>query len=414
MRDYYTILGVGEYATQQQIKTAFRKLCMQYHPDKTGGNPALEEKFRQILVAYEVLRDPVRKYNYDQRLAHQRAAAAQAARRPQPSQRYYTAAASSQQTAGPLQGKTYSFYFNIQLSARFPKKAMAITGAVFVLFFVLLYLFGPVPRNPAAKPETATALPPITSGLIPKVADPDPVLILPGREEQRLASFLAGGDTTHSFLNMDGDDIPELVAGNYLFAPGADGKYRLVFHYGGAMYVQHNRLFLYFNDLVGEYRSCLRCGVKQLPNDESIAEIRMVYDSGRVIFPETDKYRSIAILENLRYLFRSGIPAPDALGNDDGTRKELLRHFIAYHFNQRDMALTARLFQTLYAEPDKDAVWRDLEEMIVVLGNRIISATPHEKVKTSATPQSSNRGYKSHPSGSNRRPVIYETTALTN
>jgi hypothetical protein len=372
MRDYYSILGVSEHATAQQIKSAFRKLCMQYHPDKTGGNKALEETFRQVLAAYEVLGDATRKYNYDQRRAWQRAAAAQAASRPQ-APNYGPAAAHM-----PPRGKTFSFQVNIQVPGRLPKKAMIITAVVFILFYVLLYFFGPEPRVHQGPPsDRAAELPPsITAGLAPQVKDADPVLMLPGQPAQRLRSFLGEvGDTAHAFLNMDADDVPELVAGNYLFAAGNDGRYRLVFHYNGAMYVQHQRLYLYFNDLLGEYHSCYRCAVNQLPNDESIAEIRMVYDSGRVVFPGEDKHRSIAILENLRYLFKKGIPALDADGRDDGTRKELLRHFIAYHFNQRDMGMTARLFQQLYNEADKDAVWRDLQEMIGVLQKRITSAT---------------------------------------
>lgn len=251
---------------------------------------------------------------------------------------------------------------------------MLFTAVGLCFFFVLLYFFGPAPKDPNAPDENAVTPPPVISSLFPKATDEDPFVLLPGQERQRLGAILAGSDTTHRFVNMDADDIPELVAGGYLFATTDGETYRLVFHYDGAMYVQQNLLYLYFNDLLGAYRSCYRCAVAGLPNDESIAEIRMVYDSGRVVFPEHDKYRSIAILENLQHLFKKGIPPTDSRGHDDGTRKELLRHFIAYHFNQRDPAVTKALFEQLYTGTDKETIRRDLAGMVDVLEKRITSA----------------------------------------
>jgi hypothetical protein len=161
--------------------------------------------------------------------------------------------------------------------------AMWLTAAALLAFFMLLYFFGPEPqpRPQEDVPETQVELPPIASGLFPQVSDPNPMLVIPVQGEQRLRNFLAGGDTVHTFLHMDNDEVPELVAGGYLFAE-REGRYHLIFQYNGAMYVQHNRLYLYFNDLVGEYRSCYGCAVKTLPNDEPIAEIRLVYEGGQV------------------------------------------------------------------------------------------------------------------------------------
>ena len=53
-RDYYKLLGVERSATQDEIKHAYRKLAMQYHPDKNPGNKQAEEKFKDINEAYEV------------------------------------------------------------------------------------------------------------------------------------------------------------------------------------------------------------------------------------------------------------------------------------------------------------------------------------------------------------------------
>lgn len=65
-RDFYEILGVGKTADQDVIKKAYRKLAMQFHPDKNPDNPAAEEKFREAAEAYEVLSDSTKRARYDQ------------------------------------------------------------------------------------------------------------------------------------------------------------------------------------------------------------------------------------------------------------------------------------------------------------------------------------------------------------
>lgn len=64
-QDYYSVLGVSRTATQDEIKKAYRRLAMQYHPDKNQGNKAAEEKFKQIAEAYEVLSDEQKRAGYD-------------------------------------------------------------------------------------------------------------------------------------------------------------------------------------------------------------------------------------------------------------------------------------------------------------------------------------------------------------
>ena len=65
-KDYYQILGVSETSAPEEIKKAYRKLAVKYHPDKNPGNKAAEEKFKEISAAYFVLSDPKRKAEYDQ------------------------------------------------------------------------------------------------------------------------------------------------------------------------------------------------------------------------------------------------------------------------------------------------------------------------------------------------------------
>lgn len=65
-KDYYEVLGVSKKATKEEIKKAFRKLAVKYHPDKSQGDKAAEEKFKEINEAYEVLGDEEKRKKYDQ------------------------------------------------------------------------------------------------------------------------------------------------------------------------------------------------------------------------------------------------------------------------------------------------------------------------------------------------------------
>src|SRR3954469_12225192 len=64
-RDYYEVLGVQKSASADEIKKAYRKTAMQFHPDRNPGDKAAEEKFKEAAEAYEILNDSDKKSQYD-------------------------------------------------------------------------------------------------------------------------------------------------------------------------------------------------------------------------------------------------------------------------------------------------------------------------------------------------------------
>ena len=64
-KDYYQTLGLTFEASEQEIKKAYRKLAMQYHPDRNGGDPGSEERIKEINEAYQILGDEEKRKGYD-------------------------------------------------------------------------------------------------------------------------------------------------------------------------------------------------------------------------------------------------------------------------------------------------------------------------------------------------------------
>lgn len=66
MKNYYDLLEISEKSTKEEIQKAFRKLAKKYHPDVNNGNSKIQEKFKEIKEAYEVLKDEKKRKQYDE------------------------------------------------------------------------------------------------------------------------------------------------------------------------------------------------------------------------------------------------------------------------------------------------------------------------------------------------------------
>ena len=65
-RDYYEVLGVGRKSSQDDVKRAYRRMALKYHPDKNPDDKQAEQKFKECAEAYEVLSDGQKRQQYDQ------------------------------------------------------------------------------------------------------------------------------------------------------------------------------------------------------------------------------------------------------------------------------------------------------------------------------------------------------------
>lgn len=393
MRDYYYILGVDENASPDQIKSAFRKLSMKFHPDKNNGEKFYENRFKAILEAWDVLSDPARKAGYDRQLKRFRAAAESIAYKDALIRRYE---AELRQRSPSVRQAEQRIYL---ASSRMPTRVIVITAGIMILFFVSLYLFAP--REPelrsgerhAPVPDTEDALPAAAVKTGMPVPLQDMQLLWDGKPVS-LREILESPRhyrSNYSTTDINGDDIPELLVTyhtggahccnvDHLFVLNEADRFELAFSYTGGLYVSGNKLTLYFYQDIGEYHSCYSCTVSgKLPRQDVNAEINTFFGDGKPALAATDAQLNASIVINLAYLSGRGIPPLDGRGRDDGSRKEIMLHMIAYHFNNHDAVKTKALFDQYYRWNDHAARWKDLQTMISRYEEIIFSNAAYRK-----------------------------------
>ena len=155
IRDYYSVLGVASDADQELIRSAYLALAKRYHPDSaTGASPKNDEKFRSVSEAYENLRDPNRRRQYDMRQARQEQERKEARARAVYSQPYKPSASArgSSQTKSRT-GKNSAAEGNAaRPQTRSPNSArnsLVFSGGAFVVAALVLGLIALASKNPA-------------------------------------------------------------------------------------------------------------------------------------------------------------------------------------------------------------------------------------------------------------------------
>ena len=140
--NYYSILGLKRNATHAEIKAAYKKLAIQYHPDKHQGNTYFEEQFKQVSAAYQVLSNPNKRYSYDQKLEY----VAQQQRAQQYAQTTY------QQTRQREPASVRERYYRpIKRQQKFSRRDWQITIGFFAMIFLFGFLVNLVMDNVTAK-----------------------------------------------------------------------------------------------------------------------------------------------------------------------------------------------------------------------------------------------------------------------
>ncbi len=271
-----------------------------------------------------------------------------------------------------------------------PWRFMAMVTGGLILFFVLLYNFGPKPKpsmNQVLLEEEARAKwTPVS------VVSPQHVKLRDGSDIS-LSEMAAGhalANTVEILTDIDGDGTEELQLSvtysqqelftnkDYIFRriPPQNGtedvRYEEFFSHTGGMYIVGNNIRLYFDEIIETYRSCGSCEITGLPNYSLVPAIYLKADKGRFLFAGMNPRRNKEIEENLAYL--ATIDAPElSAGRDDGTRKEYVRQMVCYYFNNLDYQATEKMFRKYYRGADQDLIWRDIEEIIKTYAQKITS-----------------------------------------
>ncbi len=139
--NYYSILGLKRSASQADIKAAFKKLAIQYHPDKHQGNTYFEEQFKQVNAAYQVLSDPGKRYIYDQKLDY--------VVQQQRAQQYAQTTYQQTRQRDPA-GVKERYYRPIVRQQKFSRRDWQITISFFAALFLLSFLIKLVMDNVTA------------------------------------------------------------------------------------------------------------------------------------------------------------------------------------------------------------------------------------------------------------------------
>lgn len=379
MPTLYQVLGVPENATPAIIKSAFRKLSMQYHPDRNPGNPAAEALFRDILEAYRILSEPDDRLRYDRRLAWSRVQPKPVA--PQPAPQPPPVYQQPHQRSGRFDPDLYGHgqEWERGIPPNMPWRLVGISLLAFILFFVVLYHFGPTTQMDVEK----TNLSSLPDGRdLPKGLRAKDVVRFGTGESQDYGDWRASFSHlpfTESWQAFGTKGTPALYVTiyfspdrhdyrDYVFMWEAGPGLREVFRYMGGAWRNGTQVKLYFGRDV-EPGDCSDCEMPGLPNP-GIAGIYLRETGQGYTFETAQPSHDAQLRENLEWL----MALPQGMEPEAGAlAREYLRQVMTWHFLHRADASAEKTFREFYQQTDADRRWREIEEMIATYEKKIAS-----------------------------------------
>ncbi len=370
MPTLYQILIVPENAGLTEIKRSFRRLSMQYHPDRNPGDAAAEARFREILEAYRILSDQDERIRYDRQLSWSRIPAtpppATGRTPPQRSNPYTEYRRSAHAGAPPQQGPPKPL----------PWRFMAVILSVMILFFVGLYKFAPKPKD-----NNEELRMPDTQMLPKNVSATDNIHFTDGKVQQyedwrysfRQLPFTESwehfGNKSEEALYVTIYFSPDRhIYQDYVFMREENGGLRQIFRYEGGTYRTGAQLKLFFGRDVEE-GDCDDCEFPGLPNP-GIAGIYLEETGGGYAFEAVTGLHEKKIRENLNWLQTAPLTKDFEM---EYRMREYLRQVLTWHFLHRNDSSAEALFREYYQQEDADVRWHKIERLIEVYENKIAS-----------------------------------------
>lgn len=401
MRDYYYILGISEKANEQEIKSAYRKLSNKFHPDKNNGEKFFEERFKEILEAYEILSKSDKRKDYDLRLSYFKSSRPNSddlKKKEEDLRRKF------EEEYRKKQEELKKAYEDLETKTKNEsekgKESLGIPLFFIIVIFIGLLIYFLLTNQNESKstisdksptsPKVVYIQPPLIKSQAPSVIesngfDPEKIILIIDTTHTQLSKF---PDSTYlmehdnwrkyNFTDIDGDDIPELLtyyytggahAYNYnFFQQIATNTFKSIFSFEGgyqAIEFKNNKLKINVYAQLGYFYTCYACNISnELPNGKFSPYITLVYENGAICFDKQDPDLNQIIFENLAYLKNRDLPKLVS-GFDDGTRKTYAEHIIAFYFNnEKNIDLTKNLFTEYYIGNDNTEVWDQIVKQL--------------------------------------------------
>lgn len=367
MPTLYQVLGVPENATPAFIKSAFRKLSMQYHPDRNPGNPAAEARFREILEAYRILSEPDDRLRYDRQLAWSRVPSAPPATQTKQTKQQHAGAYRNPAPPPPAAPPPRPM----------PLKFMGIVLGALILLFVGLYNCGPKPK--AANPQEIEYSPQ-NEVKLPKGVSPEQHILFANGDTATYGEWHAS-ISNHTFIeswqSFGAYATPALFVTIYftpdrhtycdfVFLEDGEGTFRQVFRYHGGTYKNGTLVQLFFGRDV-EPASCGDCEAEDLPNP-GITGIFLRELTEGYRFENATQRHERKLRQNLEWLAANADVVDFGPG---GLQRQFIRQMLTWHFLHRTEASAEGVFREYYTRSDVDKAWDEIAGLIKDYENKI-------------------------------------------